>query len=98
MLEPDTRLAFAANSVRIAQGGSRAALEAAEREFTDLWSIEDNRFRLVRGTEVLAALNEWTEREGYKLISPYQVAKAMQPQSIPAEVFTVLLAVDDLAS
>jgi hypothetical protein len=98
MLEPRTRLAFAANSVRIAQGGSRAALEAAEREFTDLWSNEDSRLRLVRGTEVLAALNEWTEREGYKLISPYQVAKAMQPQSIPAEVFTVLLAIDDLAS
>ncbi len=98
MLESSTRLAFAANSVRTGQGDSRAALEAAEREFNDLWSNEDNRPRLVRGTEVLATLNEWTEREGYKLISPYQVAKALQPHAILAEVFTVLLAIDDLAS
>ena len=97
-LESPTRLAFAANLVRIGQGGSPAALEAAEREFNDLWGNEDNRLRLVRGTEVLATLNEWTEREGYRLISADQVAKALQPHSIPAEVFTVLLAIDDLAS
>lgn len=98
MLESPTRLAFAANSVRTGHGDSRTSLEAAERNFNDLWRHEENRLRLVRGTEVVATLNEWTEREGYKVISPHQVAKVLEPHLIPAEVFTVLLAIDDLAS
>lgn len=54
-----------------------------------------NRLKLVRGTEILASLSEWTEREGYKLIAPHQVAKLLPPHAIPTEVFNVLLAIDD---
>ena len=95
-LEGPTRRAFAANSVRSAgRGDSRSALDDAEREFDRLWKDEDSRLRLIRGTEVLATLNEWTEREGYKLIAAHQLAKALPPHSIPGEVFGVLLAIDD---
>jgi hypothetical protein len=97
-LESPTRLAFAANAVRTGLGDSRASLEEAEGLFDDLWTQDENRLRLVRGTEVLATLNEWTEREGYKFIAPHQVAKALEPHSVSIEVFTLLLAIDDLAS
>lgn len=95
-LETPTRRAFAANSVRSAdREDTRAALGDAELEFDRLWMDEANRLILIRGTEVLATLNEWAEREGYKLIAPHQLAKKLPPHSIPGEVFDVLLAIDD---
>jgi AAA domain, putative AbiEii toxin, Type IV TA system len=94
--ESAARSAYAANSVRSAlRGDSRAALEEAEREFDELWKTEGNRLSFVRGSEVLQVLNEWSEREGYKLISAHQLAKSLPPHSVPAEVFNVLLTIDE---
>jgi len=98
-MQSDTRSAYVANSVRFAgPADTRTALEAAERDFEYLWGKEEDRLRLVRGSEVIRTLNEWTEHEGYKIIDAHQVAKSLLPHLVPAEVFRVLVAIDDLMS
>jgi len=52
---------------------------------------------LVPGTQVLKELNVWLERDGYRTVSGYLLAKAAKPSLLHPDVLDILLGIDELA-
>lgn len=78
------------------EGSAKEVLLQAEQTFDELWSERARQVEIVRGTQLIREINVWLERDGYRLISGYSLAKAIRPQSLAAEVLNVLLGIDDL--
>ncbi len=77
-------------------GRANDVLRKAEDEFDALWSVSARRAEIVRGTQSITALNIWLERDGYRSIRGYQLAKMIRPQSLTAEILNVALRIDDM--
>jgi len=78
-----------------AEGQAVDALLRAEREFDGLWENYDARASVVRGTDVINALNILFEQQGYRILSSYNLAKAIKPQAIPVEIFDTFLRIEE---
>jgi hypothetical protein len=92
-----TRATFISESIAYPQEGSgRQEVEDAAELFDTLWSNAARRSALVRGTQVIKELNAWLELGGYKTINAYLLAKAAKPNLLDAEVFDVLLRLEEL--
>jgi hypothetical protein len=95
-LRERTRSAFiTANVDSAAEGKALDALIQAEKQFDSVWARKDGRGKIIRGSEVIAALNIWFERDGYRIISSYALARAIKPQTIPAEILSIILEIEE---
>jgi hypothetical protein len=93
----DTRAALLSAWVLAApEGGTSSTLSQAEDAFEKLWANPADRPFLVPGLRTMMILNEWLEADGYRVLDSYRLAKALRPQSIPLEIMTHLLEIDDL--
>lgn len=96
-LRDTTRAGFLSAWVATAQGEqSRALLETAEVTFETSWTDIDRRIELVRGTQVMKALNQWLELGGYRTVSGYTLAQVIMPHEVDTEVLRLLLDIDYL--
>jgi len=96
-LRESTRSAFVTASVSAARSGFHSqALIEGEKRFDEAWLLPTRRLELVRGTEILDALNAWLEKDGYRTVGGHSLAKATRVHSMPAELFHLLFKVDGL--
>lgn len=96
-LRESTRAAFLSEWVAFAPEGKGAeVLLRAEEHFDYLWMDSSRRVELVRGTQVIKALNVWLEGEGYRPVTAYLLAKAIRAPALAPEVLDVLLGIDDI--
>lgn len=95
----DTRAAFITEWMASArEGEGMAILSRAERVFDELWHDGDRRMELVRGATIIKALNKWFEKDGYKAINSYRLARAAKAQIYTAEMLGLLLGIEDMLS
>lgn len=98
-LRERTRSAYiSANIANAREGVAHEALLAAEMDFDSAWNHQASRCKIVRGTDVINALNIWFEYEGYRIVSSYALSRAMKPQAIPAELLQLILGIEELIS
>jgi hypothetical protein len=98
-LRERTRGAFITANVECApEGRAVDALVEAESNFDNTWALRETRKKLIRGMDVIEALNVWLERDGYRIVSGYSLARAIKPQAIASEILHVLLGIEDKIS
>jgi hypothetical protein len=98
-LRDRTRSAFITTLVESApEGKAVEVLLQAELEFDNLWANRGARGSIVRGTQVIDALNTLLEQQGYRVLSSYNLARAIRPQTIPIEIFDIILRVEEKIS
>lgn len=96
-LRESSRASFTAAWVGAAlEGRGEEALHEAALTFDAHWADPARRVELVRGTEVINALNTWLERDGYRTISGLALARAVRPQVLPPDLLHALLAIDEV--
>lgn len=89
-----SKAAFVAAELRIL-GASAETLTAAERDFETAWLEREQRLRLVKGSQVLRSINVWLEAEGYRTVTPRELAKALKPTEIANELFDLLFEIEE---
>lgn len=98
-LHDSSRAAWAAQWVSSGRyGESRSVLAHAEAAFDEIWSAAEKRGEVVRATWILDELNRWLERDGYRPVTAYSIARAIKAPALAAELITVLLDLDDRAA
>jgi hypothetical protein len=91
-----TKASFIAAHLQHSAGmDARTVLEQAESAFEKAWTDPADRLKLVPGIEVLRHLNLWLESDGYRPVSAYTLAKAIKPQELDAEIFEVIMDLED---
>lgn len=94
-LRERTRSAFITANVESApEGRAVDALVCAEAQFDSAWAEQGGRQKIIRGTDVIEALNIWFERDGYRIVSGYALARAIKPQTIPSEIMDILIGIE----
>jgi hypothetical protein len=98
-LREETKTAFISGRMQSSLGQhAPAALAESGLHFDQIWADRAGRDRLVRGSDVLRKLNVWLEHSGYRLVSAYELAKAVRPQALSAEIVGILFRFEDLAA
>ena len=96
-LRDDTRSSLISAWIAGASEGRESeTLSAAEQAFDKLWSHASKRAQIVPGVQIIKQLNDWLESQGYRIVSGYQLAKVIRPQSLAPEVLDRLLGIDEL--
>lgn len=91
-----TRAKIAAAAVRTANNVAAAdALKAAEAAFDTAWHQPDYRTAVADTAIVLQSLNAWLSREGYRVVTPLSLARAVRPADLATDLFTTLMHIDD---
>lgn len=97
-LRDSTRSEFVSSWVRNAENGkAHEALLSAEQAFDALWSDPSCWADLVSGRKVIDSLNGWFERDGYKPISGFSLAKVSTTRSLSPDLIALLTEMDVLA-
>jgi hypothetical protein len=98
-LRDEARGAFIAGRIQSSGGTDMsAALDEAGTQFDQMWVHQASRVRLISGNSVLRKLNLWLEQGGYHLVDGYELAKAIRPQSLHAELVGILFRFEDLVA
>jgi hypothetical protein len=73
--------------------GAAGANRRARTLLDEKWGKRDNRLAVIPGKKVFSRLSEWGQQEFSVPLSAAQVARALRPSEIPAEIREVLAAI-----
>jgi hypothetical protein len=97
-LQGKTRADYIAAAISESSPDLGATVRTAEAEFDRRWQDVQGRTSLVRGSDLLATLNAWLEKGGYRLVTGLSVAKVTKPQVVAGELLAVLHNINEMVS